>query len=266
VTAPEHDDSRPGSGPGSEPEVAARPVPALDARVAELRSEPGRTWGVRDAVLGVLVVPAAMVVVLLLVVLAPGLPGVLVTGLATVVLAAAGVLVARRAARQSGGFERALGLDLPEWSDSGRILGWSLLLLLVQAGVLALVSAVFPALQGVAPDNTSVLRDQPLPALLVFAVLAVAVAPVLEELLFRGLVLRGLMMRIGFWPAAVVSSVLFGLFHAQGPDLTSVALVIATGVFGLGLCVLTRRTGRLGPAIGVHALRNAAAVAAVALA
>jgi membrane protease YdiL (CAAX protease family) len=29
--------------------------------------------------------------------------------------------------------------------------------------------------------------------------------------------------------------------------------------------VLTRRTGRLGPAIGVHSLRNAVAVAAVAM-
>jgi membrane protease YdiL (CAAX protease family) len=31
-------------------------------------------------------------------------------------------------------------------------------------------------------------------------------------------------------------------------------------VFGVGLCVLTRRTGRLGPGIGVHALRNAVAI------
>jgi membrane protease YdiL (CAAX protease family) len=51
----------------------------------------------------------------------------------------------------------------------------------------------------------------------------------------------------------------------EGTGVEAVPLVIATAVFGLGLCVLTRRTGRLGPAIGVHALRNAFAVAAVVL-
>ena len=38
--------------------------------------------------------------------------------------------------------------------------------------------------------------------------------PVVEELLFRGLVLRGLMLRLGFWPAALLSSAVFGLLHA----------------------------------------------------
>jgi membrane protease YdiL (CAAX protease family) len=39
-----------------------------------------------------------------------------------------------------------------------------------------------------------------------------------------------------------------------------VVIVVATAVFGLGLCLLARRTGRLGPGIGVHALRNAVAI------
>ena len=237
----------------------------LDARVAEIAAEPGRTWGVRDAVLGVLAVPAALLAVLALLQVAPEVPGALTTALATVALGGATVLVARRAARQSGGFERALGLDLPEWSDSVRVLGWSLLLLLAQGLALVAVSAAVPELRGVPADNASFLRDEPLASLLLLAVLAVAVAPVLEELLFRGLVLRGLMLRVGFWPAAVVSSVFFGAFHAQSADLETVPIVVATGVFGLGLCVLTRRTGRLGPAIGVHSLRNATAVAAVVL-
>ena len=159
----------------------------------------------------------------------------------------------------------ALGLDLAEWSDTGRILTWSRGLLVLQAVTVATLGAVVPSLRGVTPDNTSFLRDEPTWALLLFAVLAAAAAPVLEELLFRGLVLRGLMLRIGFWPAAVVSSTFFGAFHATGTDGAALALVVATGVFGLGLCVLARRTGRLGPGIGVHALRNAVAVAAVAL-
>jgi membrane protease YdiL (CAAX protease family) len=238
--------------------VTRTPLP-LDARVAELADDPGRTWGLRDALLGLLAVPAVFAVAIALLSLLPDVPGPVATGLATAGLAALAVLLGRRAARQSGGWERALGLDLPEWSDSRRVLGWSLLLFVVQALVVVALASL-PPLSGAQADNSSFLRGEPLANLLAYAVLAAVVAPVLEELLFRGLVLRGLMMRIGFWPAALVSSACFGLFHAQSLGRDSVVIVAATGVFGVGLCVLVRRTGRLGPAIGVHALRNAVAI------
>ena len=234
--------------------------PPLDQRVAELAADPGRTWGLRDALLGLLAVPAVLALTLAVLALLPPVPGALATAVATAVLAAVAVALARRPARQSGGWQRALGLELPAWADTGRILGWSLLLFVAQAAVVTALVAV-PALRGARADNASFLREEPLWSLLLFAVLATAVAPVLEELLFRGLVLRGLMLRLGFWPAAVVSSSFFGAFHAQGVGRDAVVVVAATGVFGLGLCVLARRTGRLGPGIGVHALRNAVAIA-----
>ena len=93
---------------------------------------------------------------------------------------------------------------------------------------------------------------------------AVVVAPVVEELLFRGLLLQGLMLRFGFWPAALVSSLFFGVLHTGSLDAAGAALALATGTMGLGLCVLARRTGRLAPGIGVHALRNAVALSVVA--
>jgi membrane protease YdiL (CAAX protease family) len=238
----------------------------LDARIAEIAREPGRTWGVREAVLGLLAVPAAFAVAVVLLSLVPGLPGALAAVFATAALGAAAVAVARRPARQSGGFAAALGLELPLWSDTGRILRWSLLLLVVQAVAVALLVSFVPALEGAEADNSSFLREEPMWALLLFVLLATAIAPVLEELLFRGIVLRGLMLRLGFWPAAIVSSVCFGLFHAPGLGGDAVLIVVATGVFGLGLCLLTRRTGRLGPGIGVHAVRNAVAISYVLLA
>jgi membrane protease YdiL (CAAX protease family) len=237
----------------------------LDARIAEIASDPGRTWGLREAVLGLLVVPAAFLVAVLLVALLPALPTALASALATVALGAAAVAVARRPARQSGGFSGALGLDLPEWADTGRVLGWSLLLLLAQAVVVGVLVSAVPALEDAEAENAGFLREEPLWSLLLFVVLACLAAPVLEELLFRGIVLRGLMLRTGFWPAAVVSSACFGLFHAQSLGRDAVVIIVATGVFGLGLCVLTRRTGRLGPGIGVHAVRNAIAIAFVTL-
>ncbi len=237
----------------------------LDERVAELAAEPGRTWGVRDAVLALLAAPASLVLSVLLLAALPEVPTALAIGGATVLLGLAVLLVVRRPARQSGGVERALGLDLPLWSDTGRVVRWSLLLLLAQSAVIVLARLAVPALRDVQVDNAGFLRDQGPYALVLLVVAAVLVAPVLEELLFRGVVLRGLMLRTGFWPAAAVSSVCFGALHATAVGLEGLPVVLATGVFGLGLCVLTRRTGRLGPAIGVHGLRNALAVATVAL-
>nr|WP_269204652.1 CPBP family intramembrane glutamic endopeptidase [Motilibacter deserti] len=105
----------------------------------------------------------------------------------------------------------------------------------------------------------------PVWALAVVAVLSVVVAPVVEELLFRGLLLRGLMTRLRFWPAALISSALFGLMHAPTALTGAPAVVLHTGALGLVLCLLTRRTGRLVPAVLVHALHNGLALAAVAL-
>jgi hypothetical protein len=111
------------TGPGGD-------VHALDAAVREISADPGRTWGVRDAVLGVLAVPLSLGVGLLILVLAPGLPGLAGTGVAMLALTVLTVLLARRAAQQSGGVRRALAsvrLGLPTWGgwSAGRSCCWS---------------------------------------------------------------------------------------------------------------------------------------------
>jgi membrane protease YdiL (CAAX protease family) len=63
----------------------------------------------------------------------------------------------------------------------------------------------------------------------------------------------------------VLTSIAFGVLHMASLDAAGAALALATGTMGLGLCLLARRTGRLGPGIGVHALRNALAIGFVAL-
>jgi membrane protease YdiL (CAAX protease family) len=242
----------------------ARVAAPLDARLAHLAADPDRSWGVRDALLGLLAVPGSLLLpgLLLAVVDVPG--GALVV-LASLTLCAFAALAVRRPARQSGGVGRALGFGPPRWSDAGLVLGWSVLLFVLQATASALVGLLVPALRGVPPDNTSFLVGIPVAELLLVAFAAVVVAPVVEELLFRGLLLQGLMLRIGFWPAALLSSLAFGVLHMASLDAAGAALALATGVMGLGLCVLARRTGRLGPGIAVHALRNALAIALVAV-
>lgn len=234
------------------------PPPPLDQRVAELREQPGRTWGVPDALLAVVAVPAVTAGVSVVLAAGLDLPATATLVLASLVLAGCAAAVARRAVRQSGGWSAALGLDLPEWRDSGRVVGWTVLLVLAQGVATLVLASAVPALRDAEPQsNVDVLVDQPLAALLVLAVLTVTVAPVVEELLFRGVALRGLMLRLGFWPAALLSSLCFASLHVQRLDVGGVLVVAAIGTLALGLCLLTRRTGRLGPAIGVHALYNA---------
>nr|WP_256431122.1 CPBP family intramembrane glutamic endopeptidase [Plantibacter sp. CFBP 8804] len=97
----------------------------------------------------------------------------------------------------------------------------------------------------------------------VVAVLAATViAPVVEELFFRGLLLRsvrGSLPGRAAWIAVVISAALFASLHlvvASGP---SEALVTGVGTFlvGLGTGTAAVLTGRLGPAIVTHIVFNA---------
>jgi len=73
-----------------------------------------------------------------------------------------------------------------------------------------------------------------------------------EEYLLRGYALYTLSDGIGFWPAAIVLAVLFGLGHSVNPGETRVGL-IATVVFALFATITLRYTGNLWLAVGAHA-------------
>ncbi len=73
-----------------------------------------------------------------------------------------------------------------------------------------------------------------------------------EEFLFRGYTQYTLTQGIGFWPAAIFLSVLFGAVHLRNPGegFMGAAGIVATGlVFAFAL----RRTGNLWLAVGWHA-------------
>ncbi len=89
----------------------------------------------------------------------------------------------------------------------------------------------------------------------VLVLLVVVCAPIVEELFYRGLVLRSMENAWGTGVAVVASSVLFGAVHLQ---LVQLPALVA---FGLVAAVLTVRTRRLGPAIWAHVGFNATTVA-----
>ena len=83
--------------------------------------------------------------------------------------------------------------------------------------------------------------------MVVLFLIIVVLAPVIEELFFRGLLLRALERRFGSGWAIAGSSGLFGLSHVQGIQLPALVM------FGAIAAWLTVRSGgRLGPAIFAH--------------
>jgi len=93
---------------------------------------------------------------------------------------------------------------------------------------------------------------------LTFALVAI-VAPVLEEMLFRGVVLGALTTRIGKWGAILLGAVVFSLLHL---DVWS---LLPFTVLGIGLGWLAVRGRSLWPAVLAHVLYNAAILAATFL-
>jgi membrane protease YdiL (CAAX protease family) len=73
-----------------------------------------------------------------------------------------------------------------------------------------------------------------------------------EEFGFRGYLQFTLARGVGFWPAALVLSCIFGLFHRgnEGERWSGVLIAILIGLF---FCLTLRRTGNLWFAIGFHA-------------
>ena len=72
-----------------------------------------------------------------------------------------------------------------------------------------------------------------------------------EEFLLRGYTQFTLACGIGFWPAAIVLSFLFGAIHLGNPGEAWVG-ALAAGLIGLFFCLTLRRTGNLWFAVGFH--------------
>ena len=117
----------------------------------------------------------------------------------------------------------------------------------------------FPRLLG---SNTGFIEDQrgTVAGVIVITVSTLVGAPIVEELFFRGLVLRGLFPKLG-WVGVGVQALVFGLIHFDPTEgLGNVGVIIGVGAFGLVQGAAAARIGRIGPTILSHSLFNALAV------
>lgn len=81
-------------------------------------------------------------------------------------------------------------------------------------------------------------------------VLYCVITPVCEELIFRGFLQYKVEHNLGFWPAAVIVSVLFAVAHGQ------LNAAITTFVLSMVACYQRRKTGAIWSGIGLHAVVN----------
>jgi membrane protease YdiL (CAAX protease family) len=92
-------------------------------------------------------------------------------------------------------------------------------------------------------------------ALVLAALLTCVIAPVCEELFFRGF-LFGALRKHGLVVAALVSGIAFGLAHVASAPI---GFLVPLGALGVILALVYERTGSLYPSMGLHALNNSIA-------
>jgi membrane protease YdiL (CAAX protease family) len=90
--------------------------------------------------------------------------------------------------------------------------------------------------------------------LLSFGVLVCVLAPICEEIFFRGLMFRVFADRMGLIAGAALSGAIFGLVHLTSGPLTTGLVLFA---LGFGFALVRWWTGSLLPSMGLHALNNA---------
>ena len=146
----------------------------------------------------------------------------------------------------------------PKWKDARVLVLQSFALFVACAAVTMALTGIF-LLAGLL--DTENVYDKvmllPLPAL----VLACTLAPLGEEMLFRGFLFRKLSDWLGGgkkgdlpWAAgAVLSSLLFALMHASYGSYAELAVTFAVGIV---LCIGVKKTNSLVPAVLAHAAFN----------
>tara|TARA_B100000029_G_scaffold509956_1_gene600312 strand:+ start:1434 stop:2144 length:711 start_codon:yes stop_codon:yes gene_type:complete len=89
---------------------------------------------------------------------------------------------------------------------------------------------------------------------IIFCCIAMLIAPISEEILFRGFLLKKISSRYGPKKSILITSIIFALFHL---DLGS---IIPVFILGASIGWVKNKTGSLLPCIGIHIIQNSLAV------
>ncbi len=167
--------------------------------------------------------------------------------------------------RWAGGPARLLGLRA-RWVDLplGLAVGLGSTLVTFVVSSIALSDQELEALESKARDTVD-RASGPAAAALLVVVLCVA-TPLAEEVFFRGVLFRSLHRVAGLVVAVPLAGLVFGLVHYDPDPVPGVVVAVQLGLlalFGMALCVLVHRTGRLGASIVAHAAFNSVTVISI---
>lgn len=126
--------------------------------------------------------------------------------------------------------------------------------------VLLLPTALMMELYGTGEEQNvvAVAREARGIQVVLVAAAVVLVAPVIEELLFRGVLVCALLRRMSRSGAVAVSALVFGSAHVLGdPSVGSLVALPAIVILGVVLAVQTVRTGSTARAVMIHMGFNA---------
>ena len=165
-----------------------------------------------------------------------------------VVIGGPWLLKKQRTTKEDIGLQR-----LPTWAELGLAPAGLIVYFITSALVIYLVSLFFTGFDaGQAQDVGFEQLVQRYEYMLAFITIVV-IAPIAEEMLFRGYLYGKLKKYSPRWIAIIVTSALFGFAHGQWN------VAIDTFVLSVFLCLLRDLTGSLWPSIILHMLKNSIA-------
>jgi len=277
----------PPSGPPTTPDgwsIPTGPPPApegwLPGQAVAYPDAPQRAprWGIGDVALGLLFVFAVVVI--------SSVAGLILVGFDALESLADGDLSGTDAAIFLGlatfGQSLAMGawpFIVSRWKGNGVVkdfglrfkpidLAWgasSAFIVLLLAGGLGYALTEALDVGNDESTNTQIISDADGTASLwIIVIAAVVLAPIVEELFFRGLCLRAIERRFGTTAGVIGSTVLFTIPHFTNPSVAgTIVLFSIIGMVGLVMAILVVKLDRLGPAIVAHAIFNAVGVIGV---
>ncbi|NMM65018.1 CPBP family intramembrane metalloprotease [Clostridium sp. P21] len=86
-------------------------------------------------------------------------------------------------------------------------------------------------------------------SIIINGIAASFIAPIVEEFVFRGVILNRLKMKIGIKRSVIISSILFGMIHYELGILSAI-------IFGICMSLIYLRTRNIFATIGIHIINN----------
>lgn len=144
----------------------------------------------------------------------------------------------------------AIGLQWPTRRALVSVIPALLIYIFISASLTVLATQFIPGFNAQQVQDVGFDKlNQPIELAVAFLALVV-ITPIVEEVVFRGILFKGLRKRLHFWVSAIFTSVLFAVAHGQW----NVAL--DTFALSIILCYLVEKNQSVVPTILVHGLKN----------